>query len=145
MPRVLAPPGREFCTLFLDPQPPAPLCRLHAFVYPLPHHTARVAASEVEPVSDPASYQWDAGRVRALRRHLGDSQQELADRLGTRQQTISEWETASSRPRRMSRRLLTLVADAAGFYDATTEADSPAAPAHDGDTTEAEPTESPAP
>lgn len=73
-------------------------------------------------MSEPASYQWDAGRVRALRRHLGASQQELADRLGTRQQTISEWETASSRPRRMSQRLLTLVADEAGFYDATTEA-----------------------
>lgn len=73
-------------------------------------------------MSEPASYQWDAGRVRALRRHLGASQQELADRIGTRQQTISEWETASSRPRRMSQRLLTLVADEAGFYDATTEA-----------------------
>lgn len=87
-------------------------------------------------MSEPASYQWDAGRVRALRRHLGASQQELADRLGTRQQTISEWETASSRPRRMSQRLLTLVADEAGFYDTSaagstevsTDAPPPAAP-----------------
>jgi DNA-binding transcriptional regulator YiaG len=69
-------------------------------------------------VAELASYEWDADRVRALRSHLGASQQELADRLGTRQQTVSEWETASSRPRRMSRRLLTLVAEEAGFYDA---------------------------
>ena len=60
---------------------------------------------------------WDAARVRALRRWLGNSQAELADRLGTRQQTVSEWETGASQPRRMSRRLLHLVAEDAGFYD----------------------------
>lgn len=65
---------------------------------------------------------WDAERVRSLREHLGASQQELASRLGTRQQTVSEWETAGSRPRRMSRRLLQLVADEAGFYDARRDA-----------------------
>jgi len=59
---------------------------------------------------------WDSQQVRALRAHLGASQQQLADRLGTRQQTVSEWETASSSPRRMSRRLLTMVAEEAGFY-----------------------------
>jgi transcriptional regulator with XRE-family HTH domain len=63
---------------------------------------------------------WDAARVRALRRWLGNSQAELADRLGTRQQTVSEWETGASQPRRMSRRLLHLVAEDAGFYDART-------------------------
>ena len=60
---------------------------------------------------------WDSQQVRALRAHLGASQQQLADRLGTRQQTVSEWETASSSPRRMSRRLLTMVAEEAGFYE----------------------------
>ncbi len=72
---------------------------------------------------------WDAERVRALRSHLGASQQELAERLGTRQQTVSEWETAHSAPRRMSRRLLALVAEEAGFYDARTSADGGAPPA----------------
>lgn len=62
---------------------------------------------------------WDATRVRALRDWLDDSQTELADRLGTRQQTVSEWETGSSQPRRMSRRLLHLVAEESGFYDAS--------------------------
>ena len=60
---------------------------------------------------------WDAERVRALREWLDDSQSALADRLGTRQQTVSEWETGSSQPRRMSRRLLHLVAEDSGFYE----------------------------
>ena len=58
---------------------------------------------------------WDAGQVRSLRRHLGLSQQALADELGTRQQTISEWETGQYRPRGASARLLTVVAERAGF------------------------------
>jgi len=58
---------------------------------------------------------WDAGQVRALRRHLGLSQRGMADELGTRQQTISEWETGQYQPRGASVRLLTLVAERAGF------------------------------
>jgi ribosome-binding protein aMBF1 (putative translation factor) len=61
---------------------------------------------------------WDAVAVRRLRGHLGATQAELADQLGTRQQTVSEWETGASTPRRMSRRLLHLVAESSGFYDA---------------------------
>ena len=62
---------------------------------------------------------WDASQVRALRQHLGISQRELADELGTRQQTISEWETGLYQPRGTSARLLTLVAERAGFeYEA---------------------------
>ena len=53
--------------------------------------------------------------MRGLRSHLGLTQQELAEELGTRQQTISEWETGQYRPRGASARLLTLVADQAGF------------------------------
>ena len=63
---------------------------------------------------------WDAGQVRALRQHLGLSQQALAEELGARQQTISEWETGLYRPRGVSVRLLTLVAERAGFsYEAS--------------------------
>jgi transcriptional regulator with XRE-family HTH domain len=61
--------------------------------------------------------EWDAERVRALREYLASSQSELAEQIGTRQQTVSEWETGSSRPRRMSRRLLRMVAEDAGFYE----------------------------
>jgi DNA-binding transcriptional regulator YiaG len=58
---------------------------------------------------------WDAAGVHALRRHLGLTQQGLADELGTRQQTISEWERGLYRPRGASARLLTLVAERADF------------------------------
>jgi DNA-binding transcriptional regulator YiaG len=58
---------------------------------------------------------WDAGQVRALRQHLGLTQRDLAEEMGTRQQTISEWETGQYRPRGASARLLTLVAERAGF------------------------------
>jgi len=62
---------------------------------------------------------WDAGRVRALRKHLGLTQQELAQEMNTRQQTISEWETGLYAPRGASERLLSIVAERAGFeYDA---------------------------
>ncbi len=61
--------------------------------------------------------EWDAERVRALREWLASSQAGLADRIGTRQQTVSEWETGTSQPRRMSRRLLRMVAEESGFYD----------------------------
>ena len=58
---------------------------------------------------------WDAGTLRALREHMGLTQQQLADELGTRQQTISEWETGRYEPRGASARLLTMVAEQAGF------------------------------
>ncbi len=62
---------------------------------------------------------WDAHGVRELRRHLALTQEELAQELGVRQQTVSEWETGAYRPRGASERLLTIVAERAGFaYDA---------------------------
>ena len=70
---------------------------------------------------------WDAARVRALRRHLGLTQQALAGELGMRQQTISEWETEVYRPRGASERLLSLIAEQAGFaYDVTPREDGDA-------------------
>jgi DNA-binding transcriptional regulator YiaG len=41
---------------------------------------------------------WDGDSIQALRRHLGLTQSELSGRLGTRQQTISEWETGMYQP-----------------------------------------------
>ena len=61
--------------------------------------------------------EWNAEAVKRLRDQLGVTQAELADRLGTRQQTVSEWETGASAPRRMSQRLLRMVAEEAGVYD----------------------------
>lgn len=58
---------------------------------------------------------WDRDRIHALRRHLGLTQRELADELGTRQQTISEWETGMYQPRGASSRLLTIIAERVSF------------------------------
>ncbi len=71
-------------------------------------------------------YAWDASRIQALRRHLGLTQQQLADELGTRQQTISEWETEQYRPRGTSSRLLTLVAERAAFSYEVVKKEAPA-------------------
>ena len=59
--------------------------------------------------------QWDSQRIRALRRHLGLTQRELADRLGTRQQTISEWEKERYKPRGASATLLSIIAERGSF------------------------------
>ncbi len=58
---------------------------------------------------------WNAERVRSLREHLGITQQQLADELNVRQQTVSEWETGQYRPRGASERLLGMVAERAEF------------------------------
>jgi len=39
----------------------------------------------------------------------------MARELGTRQQTVSEWETGRYRPRGTSARLLAIIAERAGF------------------------------
>ena len=59
--------------------------------------------------------EWDSRSIRALRRHMGLSQDRLDDALGTRQQTVSEWETGQYRPRGASAKLLSIVAERAGF------------------------------
>jgi DNA-binding transcriptional regulator YiaG len=62
---------------------------------------------------------WSKDHIQALRRHLGLTQQELADQLGTRQQTISEWETGQYEPRGTSATLLSIIAEKSNFqYDA---------------------------
>ncbi|MDE2802587.1 MAG: helix-turn-helix domain-containing protein [Chloroflexota bacterium] len=81
------------------------------------------------------SLPWDAASVRALREHLGATQGELADELGVRQQTVSEWETSVYRPRGASARLLSMVAEQNDFqYRAESSAPPPEnEPAEDGD------------
>ena len=72
---------------------------------------------------------WTPEAVQRLRARMGLSQAELAERVGTRQQTISEWETGARTPRRMSRRLLRLVAEESGVYTAAPPDPPPAPPA----------------
>ena len=58
---------------------------------------------------------WDASSVRGLRKHLSLTQAEMAEQLGTRQQTISEWENGLYQPRGSSAKLLGIIADRADF------------------------------
>ena len=68
---------------------------------------------------------WNAYTVHALRQHMGATQQEMAEETGTRQQTISEWETGMYQPRGASQKLLTIIAERAGFQYTTSEAEAP--------------------
>jgi len=68
--------------------------------------------------------QWSKEEVRALRQHLNFTQARLADELGTRQQTISEWENGMYRPRGASATLLSIIAERSDFtYRATEKQD----------------------
>lgn len=66
-----------------------------------------------------STVRWNAGMIRALREHLGVNQAGLAEILGVRQQTVSEWETGTYRPTRGRSNHLSLVAERARFpYEA---------------------------
>jgi DNA-binding transcriptional regulator YiaG len=58
---------------------------------------------------------WNSETIVALRKHLGITQSEMAEQLGTRQQTISEWELGIYKPRGMSSTLLNIVAERSLF------------------------------
>lgn len=58
---------------------------------------------------------WDQDAIRALREHMRATQSQLAEVLGVRQQTISEWEKGEYTTTRSSATHLTRVARETGF------------------------------
>jgi DNA-binding transcriptional regulator YiaG len=58
---------------------------------------------------------WDSHRIKALREHLGMTQSQMAEELQVRQQTISEWEIGMHTPHRSTQKVLSMVAERAGF------------------------------
>ena len=66
-------------------------------------------------------YEWNSNSIRALRRHLEMSQQQMSEELGIRQQTVSDWELGYHRPRGGMAHLLTIVAERAEFRYRTSE------------------------
>lgn len=64
---------------------------------------------------------WSAESIAELRGRLGLTQAEMADALGVRQQTISEWETGRYLPRGASIRMLRFLAEARAPYDPAEE------------------------
>ena len=82
---------------------------------PLTVYTESCKMSTMNRQYDARKISWDSQRIQDLRRHLGLTQRELAERLGTRQQTISEWETGMYQPRGASATLLSIVAEQSRF------------------------------
>ena len=68
---------------------------------------------------------WDAYSIRELRRHLEMTQQEMSHELGVRQQTISDWECGYHQPRGGMSRLLSIIAERAGYEYAVSPSDKP--------------------
>ena len=66
-------------------------------------------------------YDWDAPKVKALREHLGLTQTDFAEELGTLQQTVSDWECGNHYPKGTSVKVLNLVAEKADFKYAETK------------------------
>lgn len=58
---------------------------------------------------------WTGQQVKTLREFAGWSQQELADRLAVRQQTVSDWEVGHHTARRAMSKLLQMIAEEVGF------------------------------
>lgn len=58
---------------------------------------------------------WNQQRIKALRKHMGMTQAELAEEMQVRQQTISDWEQGHHIPHRSTQRMLSLIAERAGF------------------------------
>ena len=71
---------------------------------------------------------WGPDGGRRLREYLSRTQAELAEELGVRQQTVSEWETGLYRPRGASATVLNIVAERAGFLYRAGAQDTPGAP-----------------
>ncbi len=82
----------------------------------MPTKTKRAPRPKRKP-----AYDWDAAKVKALREHLGLTQTDFAEELGTLQQTISEWECGNHYPKGASVKVLNLVAEKAEFKYATTK------------------------
>lgn len=70
---------------------------------------------DIQMGRQPNHIKWNKESIRALRSHLNVTQTKLAEELGTRQQTISEWETGMYKPRGASAKLLTIVAERSSF------------------------------
>ncbi|MFP4103436.1 helix-turn-helix domain-containing protein [Coleofasciculus sp.] len=71
------------------------------------------AKPKVQRVGD--TVLWNAQLIKALRRHMGLTQAEFAQRLGVYQQTVSQWENSAYEPTLATSKYLTLIAQQAGF------------------------------
>jgi len=71
------------------------------------------AKLKVQPVGD--TELWNSELIKTLRRQMGLTQAEFAQRLGVRQATVSEWEKGIHAPSRAMSKYLTMFAQQAEF------------------------------
>ena len=81
--------------------------------------TCRIKWNEMTGRQTELESEWDREKIRALRQHLKATQQEMAEEMGTRQQTVSEWETGLYRPRGASKKMLSILAERSRFQYGT--------------------------
>jgi DNA-binding transcriptional regulator YiaG len=61
---------------------------------------------------------WTPENIYLLRRHLGDTQEQFAARVGSkRRYTVTEWESGRRNPGGAVRKLLDIIAGEAGFTE----------------------------
>ena len=65
--------------------------------------------------SIPSNFTWNSKTIKSLRVYTDMSQTDLARKIGVRQQTISEWETETYRPRGASIKMLNMIAADFGY------------------------------
>lgn len=62
--------------------------------------------------------EWTPINIYLLRRHIGDTQQQFAERLGLRRRhTVMDWEVGRANPGGAAKKLLDVVANDHGFTD----------------------------
>jgi DNA-binding transcriptional regulator YiaG len=64
---------------------------------------------------------WNGEAIKALRAYKGLNQEQFANELGVRRETVSEWENSKYEPDRSKRKLLNLIAKQAHFRDLKTD------------------------
>jgi DNA-binding transcriptional regulator YiaG len=72
-----------------------------------------ITKPQVQRVGD--TVRWNSELIKALRRYMGLTQAEFAERLGVRQATVSQWENKAYEPTLATSKYLTLIAEQAGF------------------------------
>jgi DNA-binding transcriptional regulator YiaG len=77
--------------------------------------TFRKPSSDYQVKRKGGTVLWNGALIKALRRHMGMTQAEFAEKLGVYQQTVSQWEKGAYEPTRATSKYLTLVAQQAGF------------------------------
>ncbi|MEA5447529.1 helix-turn-helix transcriptional regulator [Leptolyngbya sp. CCNP1308] len=66
--------------------------------------------------------QWNGDAIKALRAYKGLNQEQFANELGVRRETVSEWENSKYEPDRSKRKLLAMIAKQANFGNLETDA-----------------------